>query len=45
MPDDCYQCIFYSMYDGICMNPNSPYYGDDRICESACDEFVKEEEE
>ncbi len=42
MPYDCMMCEFFSMYDGTCGNPNSPYFAEDRIEGAVCDCFEKE---
>ena len=39
---DCVMCEFFSMYDGTCGNPNSPYFAEDRIDGTVCDCFEKE---
>lgn len=42
---ECSMCGFYSMWDGSCMNPNSPHFGENRTFESACSELTKDEED
>lgn len=44
MSSECSECVFYSMWDGSCMNPNSPYFEEPRLFGCICTEFEKEEE-
>ena len=40
----CYQCRYYDMWDGICVNPLSDRMGESVVGLGACDEIVEEDE-
>ena len=40
----CYECRYYDMWDGICVNPLSDRMGESVVGLGACDEIVEEDE-